>query len=290
MRSGHWSSVVDEVVMNRNGAAHASQIVHAEVTARQDTGEVAMSGSTFAVRPLGVNATLMRAAVWGQQQCHSRQHRHPWRSNKCHHIRTGGVLGVATISLRPVLVGGKGFTVYMLTADSPGHSTCPSQCRPLVPALPGPGCRFQGIGAPLTTTTRPAAPRWSPLVAGPCTRSSRTRPLANVRGRGRQNIWRDLICRVAFGHGRHGASQDRFGPQQRRLGRRAWQRVLSTSGHGSWHRSKGMRRPRRHGAGGDVIADQMVWKGADQSMSCYAPAAVTIASVRKPANRPRSSP
>jgi predicted lipoprotein with Yx(FWY)xxD motif len=69
---------------------------------------------------------------------------------------TAGVLGVATTSLGAVLVDGKGLTVYMLTADPPGHSTCSAQCLqfwPLVPAPAGSGVPMvSGISAALATT------------------------------------------------------------------------------------------------------------------------------------------
>jgi predicted lipoprotein with Yx(FWY)xxD motif len=66
-------------------------------------------------------------------------------------------VGVATTSLGPVLVDSKGFTVYMLTADTKGHSTCSAQCLqfwPLVPAPAGAGVPpVKGVSAALATTT-----------------------------------------------------------------------------------------------------------------------------------------
>jgi predicted lipoprotein with Yx(FWY)xxD motif len=66
-------------------------------------------------------------------------------------------VGVATTSLGPVLVDSKGFTVYMLTADTKGHSTCSAQCLqfwPLVPAPAGAGMPpVKGVSAALATTT-----------------------------------------------------------------------------------------------------------------------------------------
>ena len=68
----------------------------------------------------------------------------------------GGVLGVATTSLGPVLVDSLGLTVYLLTADTPGHSSCSAQCLqywPLVPAPAGTGApSVPGISAALSVT------------------------------------------------------------------------------------------------------------------------------------------
>lgn len=142
--------------MNRNGAAHVSQIVHWELTPRQPTGEVTMSGSTFTVRLLGATAVLMLAAACGSSSATPASTATPGAGTSATTSAPGGVRGVATTSLGPVLVDGKGFTVYMLTADRSGHSTCSSQCLqywPLVPAPAGAGGpAVQGISAPLATT------------------------------------------------------------------------------------------------------------------------------------------
>ena len=47
-------------------------------------------------------------------------------------------MGVATTSLGPVLVDSKGFTVYLLTADTKGHSSCSAQCLQYWPLVPAP--------------------------------------------------------------------------------------------------------------------------------------------------------
>jgi len=68
----------------------------------------------------------------------------------------GGVLGVATTSLGPVLVDSLGLTVYLLTADTPGHSSCSAQCLQYWPLVPAPAGAtvpaIQGIGAALSVT------------------------------------------------------------------------------------------------------------------------------------------
>jgi predicted lipoprotein with Yx(FWY)xxD motif len=113
-----------------------------------------MSGSTFVVRLLGATATLLLAAACGSTTTTS-----PVTSNSSSATPgagTSGLVGVATTSLGPVLVDSKGFTVYMLTADTKGHSTCSAQCLqywPLVPAPAGAGIPpVQGVSAALATT------------------------------------------------------------------------------------------------------------------------------------------
>jgi predicted lipoprotein with Yx(FWY)xxD motif len=117
-----------------------------------------MSGSIFTVRLLGATATLMLAAACSNSNVS------PVSSNKAVTPSTtasaapsasGGVLAVAKTSLGPVLVDSKGRTVYLLTADTPGHSTCSDQCLqywPLVAAPAGSGISpVPGVSAALTT-------------------------------------------------------------------------------------------------------------------------------------------
>lgn len=106
-----------------------------------------MSGSKLTVSLLGATATLMLAAACGSTTSS------PLSSPTS--APSGGVLGVATTSLGPVLVDSKGLTVYLLTADTKGHSTCSAQCLqywPLVPAPAGAVPSVDGITAALGTT------------------------------------------------------------------------------------------------------------------------------------------
>lgn len=67
-------------------------------------------------------------------------------------------LAVATTSLGKVLVDADGMTVYLLTADKPGKSTCDSSCLaywPVVPPL-GKGAKPAGVMAPVASTTTPS--------------------------------------------------------------------------------------------------------------------------------------
>ena len=53
-------------------------------------------------------------------------------------VPSGGALSVAATSLGRVVVDSEGFTVYMLTADSPGRSTCSSDCLSTWPPVAEP--------------------------------------------------------------------------------------------------------------------------------------------------------
>lgn len=50
-----------------------------------------------------------------------------------------GALGTAQTALGRVLVDHRGRTVYVLTADSPGHSTCNASCLGVWPPVAAPG-------------------------------------------------------------------------------------------------------------------------------------------------------
>ncbi len=59
---------------------------------------------------------------------------------------SGQSLAVADTSLGAVLVDGNGMTVYMLTADSPGKSSCATQCLVYWPAVSVAGTPTVGSG------------------------------------------------------------------------------------------------------------------------------------------------
>ena len=109
-----------------------------------------MSGSRFTVRLLGAAATLMLAAACGSTATTTAG------TSPTKATTPGGVLGVATTSLGPVLVDSKGLTVYLLTADSPGHSSCAAQCLQFWPPVSAPAGSavpsVQGVSATLAVT------------------------------------------------------------------------------------------------------------------------------------------
>jgi predicted lipoprotein with Yx(FWY)xxD motif len=117
-----------------------------------------MSGSMFTVRLLGATATLMLAAACGSTTSSSVSNKTvtPGAGTSATTSVSGGAVGVATTSLGPVLTDRKGMTVYMLTADTKGHSTCSAKCLqfwPLVPAPAGAGVPpVQGVTAALAST------------------------------------------------------------------------------------------------------------------------------------------
>lgn len=115
-----------------------------------------MSGSTITVRLLGATATLLLASACGSTTASPGAGTNPVKANAPGAVAPGGVLGVATTSLGPVLVDSQGFTVYLLTADTPGHSSCDAQCLqfwPLVSAPAGAGVpTVAGVSAALSAT------------------------------------------------------------------------------------------------------------------------------------------
>lgn len=71
---------------------------------------------------------------------------------------TGAVLAPAHTSLGTVLVDHAGRTVYLLTADSPGHSSCNAQCVAYWPAVKpaSPVKPLAGISAKIGTAKLPS--------------------------------------------------------------------------------------------------------------------------------------
>lgn len=109
-----------------------------------------MSRSKVTVSLLGAGATLLLAAACGASTTPSASSGSPGSAGP---TAPGGVLGVATTSLGPVLVDGTGLTVYLLTADSPGHSTCSAACLQYWPPVAGPApTSVNGITAQLSVT------------------------------------------------------------------------------------------------------------------------------------------
>jgi predicted lipoprotein with Yx(FWY)xxD motif len=105
----------------------------------------------------------------------------------------GGVLAVATTALGPVLVDSKGLTVYLLTADSPGHSTCSAQCLqfwPLVPAPAGSGVlpMVSGISAATTTTTATSGTSMVTAASWPLNAFVKDAAPGDVTGEGVKNF------------------------------------------------------------------------------------------------------
>jgi len=124
-----------------------------------------MSGSAFTARLLGVTATILLASACGSStvtpaapaaSTPSASTPGNAASSPSTAATPGGVLGEATTSLGPVLVDSAGLTVYLLTADSPGRSTCSAECLEYWPVVPAPAgtaaAKVQGISAPVSVT------------------------------------------------------------------------------------------------------------------------------------------
>ena len=131
-----------------------------------------MTSSAFTVRLLAATATVLLASACGS-------------------ATSLGAVGVATTSLGPVLVDSNGMTVYQLTADTPGHSTCSAACLKVWPPVPAPSGNVPtvaGVSAPLGVTK--ATNGVSMLTAGGLplyTFSLDTAP-GNVNGQGIVNF------------------------------------------------------------------------------------------------------
>jgi predicted lipoprotein with Yx(FWY)xxD motif len=67
-------------------------------------------------------------------------------------------LHVASTSLGKVLVDAKGMTVYLLTADSSGHSTCSAACLQYWPPV-APGTAASTVTGKVASTTTPGGPK-----------------------------------------------------------------------------------------------------------------------------------
>jgi len=120
-----------------------------------------MSGSTFTVRLLGAAATVLLASACGGTSVTPTAETSPTvtpavgTGSAKTTTTPGGVLTVASTALGPVLVDSRGLTVYLLTADTPGHSTCPAQCLKFWPPVSGPGGavpKVSGVSAALAVT------------------------------------------------------------------------------------------------------------------------------------------
>jgi predicted lipoprotein with Yx(FWY)xxD motif len=108
------------------------------------------------VRFAGAAAIVMLVAACGGNDSSSSSNT-PTSSDSSTQSSSGAVLGVASTSLGEVLVDGQGHTVYMLTADSPNHSSCAGECLEYWPPVASPGSgkvpSISGISAKLGVTT-----------------------------------------------------------------------------------------------------------------------------------------
>ena len=143
-----------------------------------------MSGSAFTVRLLGATATLLLASACGSTAA-------PGAGTTSVAVAPGGVLGVATTSLGPVLVDSKGMTVYLLTADKPGQSSCTAQCLkfwPPVPAPSGSPPSVSGVSAPLAVTKATSGTSMLTVGGWPLYTFANDKAPGDVNGEGIKNF------------------------------------------------------------------------------------------------------
>jgi len=127
-----------------------------------------MSSSVFTIRLLGAAAGLLLVSACGTSTATNGTGTSAVKAVAPAAVAPGGVLGVATTSLGKVLVDGKGLTVYLLTADTPGHSSCDAQCLQFWPLVSAPAAAavatVPGVSAALSVTK--ATSGTSMLTAG----------------------------------------------------------------------------------------------------------------------------
>ena len=152
-----------------------------------------MSGSTITVRLLGAAATLLLASACGTNSTAvPRAGTNAIKAVAPGAVSAAGVLGVATTSLAPVLVDSKGFTVYLLTADTPGHSSCDAQCLqfwPLVSAPAGAAVpAVSGVTAALAATKATSSASMLSAAGWPLYTFVKDQSPGDVNGEGKKSF------------------------------------------------------------------------------------------------------
>ncbi len=146
-----------------------------------------MAGSTLTVRLLGATGVLLLASACGSSTVAPHAAADPVKA-----IAPGTVVSVAKTALGPVMVDSLGFTVYLLTADTPGHSSCDATCLqawPVVRAPAGGGVPSgQGVTAALTPVK--ATDGTSMITAGgwPLYTFIKDRAPGDVNGQGKKSF------------------------------------------------------------------------------------------------------
>ena len=116
-----------------------------------------MSVKPILGRLIGVATIMLLVAACGNGSDNSTSSSNsPTSSNSSTNSASGAALGVASTSLGEVLVDAQGQTVYLLTADSPNHSSCSGECLEYWPPVASPGGgavhSISGISAKLGVT------------------------------------------------------------------------------------------------------------------------------------------
>jgi predicted lipoprotein with Yx(FWY)xxD motif len=101
-----------------------------------------------------------------------------------------GAIHVASTSLGQVLVDGAGRTVYLLTADSPGKSSCDASCLMYWPAVgaPASGTSLPGVTAKMGQASTPGGARIVTVGGWPLYTFVKDKAAGDVTGEGVQSF------------------------------------------------------------------------------------------------------
>lgn len=99
---------------------------------------------------------------------------------------SGSGIHVAKTSLGDVLVNGSGRTLYLLTADSPGKSTCNASCLQYWPAVPplANGTKLTGVSGKVARTTTPGGTAMLTVGGWPMYTYAQDQAVGDVHGQG----------------------------------------------------------------------------------------------------------
>lgn len=151
-----------------------------------------MYGSTFTVSLIGATATLILATACGSTTASPPLKVTTSGVASATTAPTVGVLSVAKTSLGPVLVDRFGRTVYLLTADTPGHSSCAGPCLRVWPPVAAPAGKtvpsVPGVGARLAVTKSKSGARMVTAAGWPLYGFAKDKAPGDVNGQGKKSF------------------------------------------------------------------------------------------------------
>jgi predicted lipoprotein with Yx(FWY)xxD motif len=122
------SATTEAATATTEAATATTKAATATTRAAATTTTAADSGGLYGPTPTTAGATATTAASGGGASA-------------------SGAVAIAESSLGPILVDGKGMTLYMFKPDNQGPSTCEGQCLAAWPALVGPTTAGTGVDA-----------------------------------------------------------------------------------------------------------------------------------------------
>jgi predicted lipoprotein with Yx(FWY)xxD motif len=134
---------------------------------------------------LGAVSVLVLSACGGTSSSASADSRTPSAAGAAGHA-SGQSLHVANTSLGKVVVDGAGMTVYTLSADGAGTSTCASSCLTEWPAVP-PG-KGDGVSGKIDATTTPDGAPIATVAGHPVYTFAGDEAPGDVNGEGLQDF------------------------------------------------------------------------------------------------------